>query len=526
MRIRLRFVEHVLLLGLLLPSFGPKAVAADTVVYATDYSDGRIYKVNVTTGVNTLITQIPGNPPGQPDSLIFDSTGNVLYTLLTLGQLGKFDGTTNTVLASGLGSYVADLTLEPAPRNSVLISDALAPSGPRILRFDLGTNVVSVLSNLKSSHSSVDGLTYDSAGNLFAVVDRNSVIQIDPNTGTPLKTLGGLGSADGITFDSVTGDLWVSRYSASGIWRIPTNLSAPLGPFATQIPRPDGLESDGAGNILIAAQFTNVWVYNIATDTATEKNPLRGLDDLAPVSDLGAPPGYIEICKQSDPDHPVTGTFDFNIMNGNYHRGPISVPVGQCSGSVQVPSGVVTVAESPVLGVAVSDVSAIAYDGLGFRQDELRSWNVPDLHATMNVLEGDVDQETLTTFTNYAAAPGIFKLCKIGGDIFTLGQPFTFTVTINNQSTDYTIIAGPPQQGGNCVLVNTNLPVNTPVKVVEHAQRFFVPSKITVNEGQIMACTPPSIYCGIVNQIPGITEMTFTNILQFQKRCMECENVK
>ncbi len=520
MRNQSRTLAQFFVIGMLVLASAVQATGADTIVYATDYSNSRIWRADVTTGVNTLITATPGHP----DSLIFDSTGNVLYTLLTLGQLGKFDGTTNTILANGLGSP-ADLTLEPAPRTSVLISDALG-SPPRILRYDLVTNVVSVLAKL-TGHTIVDGLTYDSAGHLFAVIDRNSVAQIDPTNGTILKTLGGLGSADGITFDSVTGDLWVSRYTASGIWRIPTDLSAPLGPFGTIIPRPDGLESDGAGNILVAAQFSNVWAYNIAADTATMKNAVPGLDDLAPVSDLGSPPGYIEICKQSDPNYPVTGTFDFNIMNGNFHFGPISVPVGQCSGSVQIPSGVVTVNESPVLGVAVSNVTAIAYDGLGHRHDELDSWNVPDLHATMNVLEGDVDQETLTTFTNYAAQPGIFKLCKIGGDMGTVGQTFDFTVTINNQSTDYNgIVAGPPQQGGNCVLVNLNVPVNTPVKVTEHIKTGFMPSKITVNEGQLMACTPPSIYCAIASQIPGITEMTFTNVVNHEKRCMECDNLR
>ena len=191
-----------------------------------------------------------------------------------------------------------------------------------------------------------------------------------------------------------------------------------------------------------------------------------------------------------------------------------------------MPSGAVTVTETPKLGVAVNKVTATAYDEQGFFHDELNSWTLPDLHALVNVMAGDEDEETLTTFTNYAAPPGIFKLCKIGGDFFTIGQTFTFTVTINNQNMDYNIVAGPPQQGGNCVLVNTNLPVNTPVMVREHPKTFFFPSSITVNEGQLQACTPPSPYCAIATQIPGITEMTFTNVLRFEKRCMECENLK
>jgi hypothetical protein len=221
-------------------------------------------------------------------------------------------------------------------------------------------------------------------------------------------------------------------------------------------------------------------------------------------------PGYLEICKASDPNHPVTGLFTFTATKGGFNSGPISVPVGQCSGSIQVPSGAVTVTETPKLGVAVSSVTAFAYDELGFYHDELISWTQPDLHAIVNVMVGDVDEETLVTFTNYAAPPGLLKLCKIAGDPSTLGQVFTFTVTGGGQRHVYMVTAGPPEQGGNCVLAG-NFPVNTPVMIAETPKPPFFPSMITVNEGQLMACTPSSVYCTIATIIPGITQVTFTN---------------
>jgi Protein of unknown function (DUF642) len=234
---------------------------------------------------------------------------------------------------------------------------------------------------------------------------------------------------------------------------------------------------------------------------------INGLDNISLVDT-----GYLEICKVSDPNHPVTGLFTFTAINGGFNSGPISVPVGQCSGSIQVPSGAVTVTETPVLGVAVSNVTAYAYDELGFYHDELNSWSQPDLHAIVNVMAGDQDEETLTTFTNYAAPPGLLKLCKVAGDQSTLGQVFTFTVTGGGQRHVYMIQAGPPQQGGNCVLAG-NFPVNTQVMIAETPKPPFVPSGITVNEGQLMPCRPPSIYCAVAAVIPGITEVTFTNIL-------------
>ncbi len=223
-------------------------------------------------------------------------------------------------------------------------------------------------------------------------------------------------------------------------------------------------------------------------------------------------PGYLEICKASDPAHPVTGLFTFTATNFGFNSGPIFVPVGQCSGSIQVPSGGVTVTETPKLGVAVSNVTAIAYDELGFQHNELNSWTLPDLHAIVNVMVGDQDEETLTTFTNYAAPPGLLKLCKVAGDRFTLGQIFTFTVTSGGQRHVYMVQAGPPQQGGYCVLAGS-FPVNTLVMIAETPKPPFFPSGIAVNEGQLMPCTPPSIYCAVATVIPGITEVTFTNVL-------------
>ena len=517
MKTRLRILRQGFFVAVLAFAFAPQAVGADTVLYVTDYPGQTIYSVDITTGVKTLVT----TTPGPPDSLIFAPNGNILYSLQSSGgQLGSFDGTANTILVTtGLG-VPGDLTLEPSGK-SVLISDV---TNGRILRYHLDSGVLDL--PLRSGLGRVDGLTYDNSvpPKLFAVINRNSVAQINPVTGVIMNQLTGLSvGLDGITFDPVTGDLWVSSYLSGGILRIPTNLSGSLGTFASSIPNPDGLESDGKGNIFVAAAATNVWQYNIASDTATKKNAVPGLDDLAPLTGLGAPPGYIEICKASDPAHPVTGMFTFTATIFSFSSGPITVPVGQCSGSIQVPSGAVTVTESPVLGVAVSNVTAFAYDELGFYHDELNSWTLPDLHAIVNVMAGDQDEETLTTFTNYAAPPGLLKLCKVAGDPFTLGQVFQFTVTSGSQRNVYYITAGPPQQGGNCVLAG-NFPVNTQVMITEAFNFPYFPINITVNEGQLMACQPSSPFCTVATIIPGLTEVSFTNIRLFkQVRCMECE---
>ena len=274
----MRILRRGFLVGVLALAFAPQSVRADTILYATDFANSRIWSVDVTNGTNTLVTQTPG----RADSLIFGPNGNLIYSLLDTGQLGTFNGTTNTILVGGLGQP-ADLTLEPS-RNSVLIADHL---GGRILRYVLGApNATTLASGLFR----VDGLTYDNSGKLFAVIGQNAVAQIDPLNGHIIKErfLGGA-RPDGITFDPVSGALWVSDRSGNALFKVPTDLTSSTVFAAGLIPLPDGLESDGSGNIFVAASGTNVYEYNIAGNIVTQENAVPGLDDLAPLTGLGAP---------------------------------------------------------------------------------------------------------------------------------------------------------------------------------------------------------------------------------------------
>ena len=283
--------------------------------------------------------------------------------------------------------------------------------------------------------------------------------------------------------------------------------------------------SKGLGEFIPPALLdpTN-WYAKVVDLLLTQQNtdgswPEDGRDDatalVATAFSVGAlgefgVPGYIEICKASNPSYPVTGLFTFTATTPGFNSGPISIPVGQCSGSIRIPSGAVTVTETPVLGVAVSDVTALAYDELGFQHNELDSWTLPDLQAIVTVNAGDVEEETLTTFTNYAAPPGLLKLCKIAGSGTPVGTPFVFTVTAGGTRNMYTIPAGPPDQGGYCMEVGT-FPVNTPVTIAETPKPPFTPTSITVSQGQLGQCRPHSIYCVVATIDPGITEVDFTN---------------
>ena len=232
--------------------------------------------------------------------------------------------------------------------------------------------------------------------------------------------------------------------------------------------------------------------------------------------------GYLEICKQSNPYYPVTGTFDFTATAPQFGTPTIQVPVGECSGPVEVPSGQVTVTEAPTIGDLVSDVTACSYNEFGECVPDLIGWTLPDLYATVPVASGGVSSETLTTFTNYAAFPGQLKVCKIAGPGTPVGTEFTFNVT---GLPPFQLEAGPANQGGFCMLAGT-LAVNTPVTIAETPNAMYPLTEVT---DQCNACTytvdlPQSSMTTTIGS--GITVVSFTNTRGGGKqvRCLACEN--
>jgi hypothetical protein len=223
--------------------------------------------------------------------------------------------------------------------------------------------------------------------------------------------------------------------------------------------------------------------------------------------------GYIELCKQADPDYPpLPVLFSFTLTAGPFFsKGPIVVPVGSCSPPIQVPSGVIIITEAPQVGVAVENVTAYSYDQFGNYIDELDSWTPPEQTATVTVMPGGVNLETVATFTNYAAPPGTLKICKIAGTPSLVGTPFTFTASDGtNQHRD--IVNAGPAPGGNCVIDGT-WPVNDPVTVTETIPPGVSVSSITVEPPDRGG--PPNLSGGYVTVTigSGFTEVDFTDVV-------------
>ena len=224
----------------------------------------------------------------RPDSLIVDSHGRILYSTggsSGTGTVSMYDpsSNTNTIVATGLSSP-RDLIFDPG-QTSILVSNF---GLGQIVRISLVSGTVTPL---LSKQGTVDGLAYDPAGHLFAVVNHHTqIVQVDPTSGAILKTLTvvtnhtvGYYGLDGLTYDPYTGELWASDVGtgANCLVEIPTDLSGFTTFQVGNVSSPDGIISDGQGNLFVGAGLITVVEYNIPTDTITNKVKVTSVDDVA-----------------------------------------------------------------------------------------------------------------------------------------------------------------------------------------------------------------------------------------------------
>jgi hypothetical protein len=242
-----------------------------------------LVQVDTTTKKLTTIFFTPQGA-GTPDSLIF-SGGNILYSLNTSSNdsVHQFNPATHTDTLLHAGYHEArDVTLEPGGK-TVLLSNFF---GGTIDRIDLNTKTSAPLSALPTGN--YDGTAYDAAGHLFAMQNQTNLVQLDPTTGAVLKSIA-MTTGDGLTFDPVTGDLFVARIGKGFVTEVTTglqvvkNIGSNLGPL-------DGIESDGLGNLFVASYTVGVYKINVAAGMVTDFTSVPGIDDIIPLVGLGAAP--------------------------------------------------------------------------------------------------------------------------------------------------------------------------------------------------------------------------------------------
>jgi len=260
-------------------------------LYITNEWQKQLQLLDLSSGQLTALYDIGASP----DDLVLNSLGQLLYSIPGLGVVDLYDpvAQTNSTLVTGVKS-ARDLVIEPSG-NSMLI--AVSGFSGEIVRFNFLTGATSVL---RKKLVTVDGLAYDPNGDLFAVADHNTIQQIDPVTGATLNTLvlephHGVNGGDGMTYDPYTGELWASHdgTTGSGVLEIATDLSSfTYYDFSEQMHAPDGIKSDGLGNLYIGAIHT-VAVINIqGTPVLTRSYVVHGADGVSLV------PGTYQPCAE------------------------------------------------------------------------------------------------------------------------------------------------------------------------------------------------------------------------------------
>jgi len=257
-------------------------------IYIANEWEESLQQLNFATGALTTLYNIGG----KPDDLTLSSTGALIYGVPDSGTVNMYDPTTgvNTVLTNIIPG-ARDLTLEPGGQ-TLLISRIDDPA--EIYRYSFVTNTATVFVPQTTGITSFQGTAYDSYGNLYAVAGNNTIIQLDPVTGATLNTItieahSGVNGADGLCFDSYSNSLWatmVGKVLGYGLIQIPVQASGFVSTdpgftfYSLPYGAPDGIKSDGRGNLYIGAIHT-ANVYSIPTHTTIETVVTDGADGVA-----------------------------------------------------------------------------------------------------------------------------------------------------------------------------------------------------------------------------------------------------
>ncbi len=185
---------------------GPIAAGPQPILYASDLDKGQIYEVDKTTGA--LLQTIPVSEG--LDSLVFDNHNDLIYSAWSadgVGQVRRVDPTvgisSDTFLAT-IGNGGHDLALVPGGNFVLATSDDTGKI------YEVNLNDPGQTPATFGSGQYTDGIAFDSSGRLFAVSSDSAIVELNPTNFTVMATSGPMLGLDGLAFDPVTGNLFVS----------------------------------------------------------------------------------------------------------------------------------------------------------------------------------------------------------------------------------------------------------------------------------------------------------------------------
>ncbi len=218
----------------------------------------------------------------------------------------------------------------------------------------------------------------------------------------------------------------------------------------------------------------------------------------------GVPPGSLQVCKVAANNFVPAGPWAFTVTDssGTVVKS-LSVPVGQCSPSFQVPAGNYTVLET----FSPPDyVKTITVDPPANRISSDPSKG----SAVVMVVSGAT---TAVTYTNDAPVATL-EVCKVAGDAATAGNSFPFTESMGGSTTDsFPLKAEQPPTLPNCH--STPYPANAAIDIAEQIPTGFIVADISATGTGSLTNVNPS--AGTATATLGgdgtTTVVTYTDIM-------------
>jgi autotransporter-associated beta strand protein len=286
--------------------FGPKVVATLTgtsaisvdLFYTRFGSGANIRKVAITyTGSNlTLGTPITVASNVPADGLLFAPNGLLVTANGSVSEVNPVTGTTTTVNGQGAEHLALD------PSGTKIWS---APQPGPVLEIPLNPFGNAVSHALQGDDTAITAIAFDNKGNAYYTHDSSpfsgggSFGLIDLTTFTTKRIFSSLPAAHGISFDPLTGDLFL--FGGNHLTQIdPTTLKVVSDrAFPSPISVIDQGALDGAGHVYAAdnggdlafVDYSKTGLVGDPSDFTSVQFLDSTLDDVAPLSGLGAPGG-------------------------------------------------------------------------------------------------------------------------------------------------------------------------------------------------------------------------------------------